>query len=320
MPPARFSIPLHGSYADIVSAFRWDIPSRFNIGVEICDSNADGTGRLALIADDLEHPPRAYSFDELKSLSNRLANMLAAHGVGRGDRVGILLPQRVETALAHIALYKSGAIALPLFTQFGPDALEHRLAHSGARALITDSENLPKIDGIRAALPVLQDIFLVDGSHGHRDFWAELNRASDQFTPADTSADDPALIIYTSGTTGKPKGALHAHRVLLGHIPGVQFPHDLFPQQGDRFWTPADWAWIGGLLDVLLPSLLLRRARRRPPRPQVRPRRRLPPDGQARRPQHLPAAHRAEDDAPGHPTRPPRLPAALHRQRRRGAW
>ncbi len=248
----RFSVPPGRSYEEVASSFRWDIPARFNIGVEVCDVHADGTGRLALIADDLENQPRSYSFDELKALSNRVANMLAAD---RGERVGILLPQRVETALAHIALYKSGAVALPLFTQFGPDALEHRLAHSGACALITDSENLPKIESIRAALPALRNIFLVDGAHGHRDFWAELDRASDQFTPADTGADDPALIIYTSGTTGKPKGALHGHRVLLGHIPGVQFPQDLFPQPGDRFWTPADWAWGGGLLDVLLPSL-----------------------------------------------------------------
>ena len=146
MSPPRFGVPQGNSYEEIVSRFRWDIPERFNIGVDVCDVHADGTGRLALIADDLESPARTYSFDELKALSNRVANTLAAYGVTRGDRVGILLPQRVETALAHIALYKSGAVALPLFTQFGPDALEHRLAHSGACALITDSENLPKID------------------------------------------------------------------------------------------------------------------------------------------------------------------------------
>ena len=255
MAATRFSVPRLGSYEAIVAAFRWDIPERFNIGVEVCDVHADGTGRPALIVDDLEAPARVYSFDEMKALSNQVANMLAAHGVGRGDRVAILLPQRVETALAHIAVYKSGAIALPLFTQFGPDALEHRLAHSGARALITDSENVAKIEAIRAALPDLIDIFVVDGAQGHLDFWAELARASDAFTPVDTRSDTPALIVYTSGTTGRPKGALHAHRVLLGHVPGVQFPQDLFPRPGDLFWTPADWAWAGGLLDVLLPSL-----------------------------------------------------------------
>lgn len=255
MAVARFQLPQGKTYEEICGRFHWEIPERFNIGVEVCDVHADGSGRPALIIDDLESPARVYSFDEMKALSNRVANMLAAYGVEPGDRCAILLPQRVETALAHIAIYKSGAIALPLFTQFGPDALEHRLAHSGARVLITDSENLPKVIAIRDALPELAEIFVVDGGHGHVDFWAELNRASDRFMPLDTHADSPALIIYTSGTTGKPKGALHAHRVLLGHIPGVQLPQDLFPQPGDLFWTPADWAWGGGLLDVLLPSL-----------------------------------------------------------------
>ncbi|MDQ2803372.1 MAG: AMP-binding protein, partial [Pseudomonadota bacterium] len=250
---ARFSLPYGGSYEEICARFRWSIPERFNIGVAVCDDHADGAGRPALIYDDLDRPAVAYSFDQLKALSNQAANMLAAYGVGRGDRVGILLPQRPETAIAHIAIYKSGAVALPLFTQFGPEALEHRLAHSDCRALITARENLPKVEAVRRALPALEQVFIVDG--GPLDFWQELGRASTDFTAVDTAAGDPALIIYTSGTTGKPKGALHAHRVLLGHIPGVQFPQDLFPQPGDLFWTPADWAWGGGLLDVLLPSL-----------------------------------------------------------------
>jgi acetyl-CoA synthetase len=173
--------------------------------------------------------------------------------VRRGDRVGILLPQRPETAIAHLAVYKLGAVAVPLFVQFGPDALEHRLADSGARALITDGENLVKVP---PGLPGLTTVLVVDGDSSVNPlFWTTLERASEDFAPADTGRDDPAMIIYTSGTTGKPKGALHAHRVLLGHLPGVQLPHDFFPQPGDLYWTPADWAWIGGLLDVLLPSL-----------------------------------------------------------------
>ena len=251
----RFSVPHGATYDEICARFRWSLPARFNIGVEVCDVHADGTGRPALIYDDLESPATTCSFDQLRTLTNQAANMLAAHGIRPGDRVGILLPQRLETAIAHIAIYKSGAIALPLFTQFGPDALEHRLQHSACSALVTDRENLPKIEAVRATLPALAHIFLVDGADGQLDFWHELRRAAGTFTPAGTGPDDPALIIYTSGTTGRPKGALHAHRVLLGHIPGVQFPQDLFPQPGDLFWTPADWAWGGGLLDVLLPSL-----------------------------------------------------------------
>ncbi len=243
----------HATYEQVFDRFRWSIPSRFNIGVACSDRHADGSGRPALIYEG-EAGLATLSFDALKHASNRLANMLRGHGVGPGERIGVLLPQRPETAIAHLGIYKLGAIALPLFTQFGPDALEHRLQHSGAAALITDAENIAKIDAIRDALPDLRRIFVIGGG-GQLDFADELARASDVFTPAETGPDDPALIIYTSGTTGKPKGALHAHRVLLGHLPGVQLPQAFFPQPSDLFWTPADWAWIGGLLDALLPSL-----------------------------------------------------------------
>jgi acetyl-CoA synthetase len=99
-------------------------------------------------------------------------------------------------------------------------------------------------------------VWSIDGSADDaEDFHAMLARAASNFTPVATTPDDPALMVYTSGTTGPPKGALHAHRVLLGHLPGIEFPHEFLPQPGDRFWTPADWAWAGGLLNVLLPGL-----------------------------------------------------------------
>jgi acetyl-CoA synthetase len=245
------------SYNEVYGGFRWELPQRFNIGVAACDRHADGSGRLALVYEAPDGALQRFSYDDLKRLSNRCANALAAMGVAPGDRVGVLLPQRPETAIAHLAIYKLGAVALPLFTQFGPDALEHRLGDSAARALITDGENLAKVpDG----LSDLATILVVDeknggDSRGNPMFWPSLERATDAFSPVDTGIDDPALVIYTSGTTGKPKGALHAHRVLLGHLPGVQLAHDFFPVPDDLYWTPADWAWIGGLLDVLLPSL-----------------------------------------------------------------
>ena len=242
------------SYLDTRDAFAWTIPERFNIGTACSTRHADGSGKPALIFEDSAGAIATVSFDALERQSNRFANMLRGHGVRAGERIGILLPQAPQTAIAHLGTYKLGAIALPLFIQFGPEALEHRLAHSGATVLITDSENIGKVEAIRDALPELRTIILV-GGQAYLDFDAEMERASDSFTAVETRADDPALIIYTSGTTGKPKGALHAHRVLLGHLPGVQMPQEFFPQAGDLFWTPADWAWIGGLLDVLLPSL-----------------------------------------------------------------
>src|SRR5262249_25581688 len=160
-----------------------------------------------------------------------------------------------EVAAIHIAVYKLAAIALPLAMLFGVDAISYRLQNSGAKALITNARGLAKLAGSREAPPGL--VLSVDGAGDNAlSFHEMLVRASSAFTPEVTAADDPALIVDTSGTTGQPKGALHAHRVLIGHQPGVEVPHEFFPQPGDRIWTPADWAWAGGLLNCLLPGLL----------------------------------------------------------------
>ena len=244
------------SYEEVVTRFRWEIPDYYNIGVDICDKWADHPDRLALMYENEEGRLDKYTFADLKRLSNRLANGLQACGLEPGDRLGILLPQCPETAISHIATYKIGAIAIPMFTLFGTDALAYRLTNSAAKGIVTDSANLPKILGIRQSLPDLKVVILTGAGKDENvlSFKELVEKGSDDFRPLKTRADDPALIIYTSGTTGPPKGALHAHRVLLGHLPGVEFPHNFFPRENDFFWTPADWAWIGGLIDVLFPS------------------------------------------------------------------
>jgi acetyl-CoA synthetase len=246
------------SYDAMCAQQRWRIPEHFNMGVAVCDKQKQRD--VALIHPLPNNEVREYTFGDLKRLSNRLANLLVAKGIDPGDRVGILLPQTPETATAHIAIYKAGMVAMPLFVLFGADALEYRLADSGARALITDRENAAKLVGIRDRLPNLEVVLSIDGpgedgADGALDFHGELAKASDKFDPVDTLAEEPGLLIYTSGTTGPPKGALHAHRVLIGHMPGVEMIFDFFPQPGDVAWTPADWAWIGGLYDVLMPAL-----------------------------------------------------------------
>ena len=250
-------LPEIRDYDRLVAAFRWRIPQRYNIGVDVCDRWAvRDPARVAIldVAPDGRIAPVTYG--ALREASNRLANVLAAHGVAAGDRVAILLSQGPAAATAHVAVYKLGAVAVPLATLFGVDALGYRLGDAGARALVTDAAGLAKLAGIRADLPELRVVISIDGPAHDAIGWTEaLARASPAFTPADTAADDPALMIYTSGTTGPPKGALHAHRVLLGHLPGVQMPHEFLPQPGDLLWTPAEWAWIGGLVNVLLPGL-----------------------------------------------------------------
>ena len=232
-------------------------PDRFNIAQVCCDRWAAEPERIAIIQKNADGSVQQHSFLTLQQHANRLANSLREHGVQAGDRVGIMLPQGLEAGTAHIALYKLGAIAVPLFKLFGTDAIEHRASNCAMRALITDASGLQKIEGIRANLPDLQLCYVIEAPAQRADvldYHEQLKRHSDQFATLDTAAQDPALIIYTSGTTGHPKGALHAHRVLLGHLAGVRSSHDGFPQPGDRMWTPADWAWIGGLLDVLLPA------------------------------------------------------------------
>jgi len=243
------------SYDALYDSFHWQIPEFYNIGVDICDRWADrDPDRTALIQVDERGRSHTIRFRDLKGLSNRLAHVLLDAGINQGDRVGILLGQCTETAYAHIAIHKLGAVSLPLFTLFGPEALDYRLNDSGAKVLITDKAGADKIANLQ--LPDLERVFVIDGPGDHgEDLGTLLQRKPDRFDAVATRAEDPAILIYTSGTTGQPKGALHAHRVLLGHLPGVEMSHDLFPQPDDIIWTPADWAWIGGLLDVLMPAL-----------------------------------------------------------------
>src|SRR5450830_455014 len=250
-------LPSVRDYDTLYRQFRWQVPARYNIGVDVCDRwAASEPDRLAILHVRPDGAEDAITYGWLRQTSNRLANVLRAHGIARGDRVAILLPQAPEVAASHIAIYKLGGVALPLAVLFGADALSYRLQNSGATALISNALGIARIAEIRKDLPDLKLVLSLDGeADGALDFAATLARAASDFTPVDTAADDPAMMVYTSGTTGQPKGALHGHRVLIGHFPGVETHHDFFPQPGDRIWTPADWAWAGGLLNVLLPGL-----------------------------------------------------------------
>jgi acetyl-CoA synthetase len=244
-------------YDALYRRFRWQIPAQYNIGVDVCDRwAAADPARLAILHVHPDGRTDEITFGWLRETSNRLANTLLAHGIARGDRVAVLLPQAPEVAASHVAIYKAGAVALPIAILFGPDALAYRLQNSGAKALITNAQGLAKLSEVRAEVPDVSLVLSTDGpGDGALGFHETLARARAGFTPVATTPDDPAMMIYTSGTTGQPKGALHGHRVVLGHLPGVEMPHDFLPRPGDRFWTPADWAWAGGLLDALLPCL-----------------------------------------------------------------
>jgi len=253
-------LPPGKTLEDVSARFSWDVPEFFNIGSAVSDDwAAREPDRICLEHFNPEGEPDRLTYAELASRSNAFARGLKSLGVETGDRVALMLPQGFETVIAHVAIYKLGAIAVPLALLFGVEAVEHRLSASGAKVLVTTAGGCDKVSAIRERLKELQAVVVAGDSDvtdavsynglegGHSDAPVAIR----------SRADDPALMIFTSGTTGPPKGALHGHRVLIGHIPGIQTHHEFMPQPGDKLWTPADWAWAGGLLNVLLPGLLL---------------------------------------------------------------
>ena len=255
--PGPLTIPPGADWAAMRAAHRWPRRRRLNMAEAVCDAWARAAPeRTALLYLRPDGTLRDWRYGQLARAARRLANAFAAQGIGRGDRVAALLPQTPETLLTHLAAWRLGAVTVPLFTLFGADGLRFRLADSGAKALVTDGPNLEKVLGIRDDLPDLAAIYSIDAREGGAlGFWQELGKAADAHGIAPTGPDDPAFLAYTSGTTGPPKGALHGHRVLTGHLPGIALAHEGLGLPGDRIWTPADWAWMGGLTNVLLPAL-----------------------------------------------------------------
>jgi len=227
--------------------FRWAFPANCNMGWDACDKWANTEPDRTAIIDLTGDIRRDETYAQLRAKSNRLANLLASLGIRQGDRVGVFASQSVWTAAAHIAVWKIGAVSMPLFKLFGDEALLTRLHNSDTRAVLTDMEGAAKLEALRDQLAHLEHVIVPE-----RDVGNDLPEDHETFP---TGSETPGLLIYTSGTTGAPKGALHAHRVLRGHLPGIEMSHNLLPQKGDVLWTPADWAWIGGLMNVLMPGL-----------------------------------------------------------------
>ncbi|WP_296510631.1 AMP-binding protein [Rhodoferax sp.] len=265
---------LPAGYAALHSRFQWAVPEHFNMA-EVCSRRwavkQNATKRVAVSAYSTGAAATFYSYSQLQEQANRLSRALVARGVQRGDRVGIVLPQRFETAVAYIAVMQMGAVAMPLSILFGPEALEFRLQDSEAVVAICDAGSLPALASVRGQCPHLQavlgvgleaaDAALLSGPHDAA--WdAALADQPAEFELVNTLAEEPAVLIYTSGTTGNPKGALIPHRALIGNLSGFVASQNWFGFDGKHnadsqavFWSPADWAWTGGLMDALLPTL-----------------------------------------------------------------
>ncbi|WP_349362842.1 MAG: AMP-binding protein [Roseitalea porphyridii] len=250
-------LPTHpDSYASLMRTFEWRLPARFNIGTACADEPARTAPDRPAIIDIEGNQRRVLSFADLARKSRRLAAALADAGIGRGDRIAIMVPQSIEAAVAHLAVYRLGAIAVPMATQFGPDAIGYRLAASGARAFIAFAKGIERARSLAGGLVDFDLVVASDRAPAGAVLLDELIAAGgDTVLEADTTPDDPAMMLFTSGTTGQPKGTLHGHRVLLGHLPGIEMAQHFMPRPGDVFWTPSDWAWAGGLLNALLPAL-----------------------------------------------------------------
>ncbi len=281
-------------HAELHAAFRWQVPAHFNIAQACCARWARDTPDAVAIREvRADGACTVRTYRDLQLDANRLANALGRLGVARGDRVAVVMPQRFETAVAHIALYQLGAIAMPLSMLFGPEALAYRFDDSGARVAIVDESAIANVRAVRADCATLASVLAVGAAQGQGDLDWDVALACelDTFAAVDTRADDPAVLIYTSGTTGPAKGALIPHRALTGNLSGFVASQNGFggaaetpspfmekepeiegegegvgvdsrprPSLGNQetrsvFWSPADWAWTGGLMDALLPTL-----------------------------------------------------------------
>lgn len=246
-------------YDALYRQFRWQVPALFNIAEVCCRRWASDRSRIAIHYEDEDGASATLTYAELQQQANRLSNVLRRLGVARGDRIAVVLAQRPQTAVASMACFQLGAVSMPLSTLFGPDALEYRLQNSEAIVAIADRAALGSLQEIRASCPALRHVIAIDAGPENaadtRDWDTEMASAAPQFAIEQTRASDPAILIYTSGTTGAPKGALLPHSAVIGNLPGFVASQNWFPQDGDVFWSPADWAWTGGMMDALLPTL-----------------------------------------------------------------
>tara|TARA_B100000029_G_scaffold507949_1_gene593728 strand:+ start:701 stop:2356 length:1656 start_codon:yes stop_codon:yes gene_type:complete len=237
---------------------RIQIPSIANIGVDTIGDNSSNKNatKTALIFEDLEGQISKFTFRDLHVSAVSLALGLQKLGVKKGDTVAIHTGQSPETAIAHIATYYLGGIALTLSQLYGPDTIEHILNSSSCKYLITQTENWKSLRPHRSRFRTLEHCIVTDSPISDELLLSDVfEKEDDGFKPITTLANDPALLMYTSGSTGMPKGMLHAHRIIHAYYPTISMFYNLELNDEDAvFWTPADWAWVGGLLDLVLPA------------------------------------------------------------------
>src|SRR5215213_2997334 len=221
-----------------------------------CDRHA-GSGRVAVFTEDAAGTGRRLTYAELHDHSMRFAGVLRGLGIGKGDRVATLLPKTPDLVIAVLAIWRIGAVHIPLFTAFGPQAIAYRLEQSRTSALVTDAVNRSKVGTLQGVTPKFITIERDGGTlqPGDIGFWSALRKADPVPGAELLSGDDPMILTYTSGTTGHPKRVSVPVKALAAIRTYMHFGLDL--RGDDVYWNAADPGWAYGLYYALIGPLLL---------------------------------------------------------------
>jgi acyl-coenzyme A synthetase/AMP-(fatty) acid ligase len=246
------------SYEQAHREFRWKIPQRFNIAEAICRKHADAPTRIAL-KEEKAAGINTYTFGALDFLSDKFATALLESGIEPGDSVAVLLPQSAAFAITLFGTLKIGALFVPLPMAADSALVEHALADSAARALIADEAIYNSATAVALNLPALKTQFVArDLRPGasvqeRSDFWSEVDRASSDFTAAETDANSAAFIFYVE-TRGGLTGVVHSHRSLIGRLTAFEMINNLEVGHNSLFWTSDDWSSADSMLGMILPA------------------------------------------------------------------